>query len=448
MRIEDSMAPVLTLDRDRVLGRIKAINGGCLAPPLRGRLDLASDFQALNLPVTRLHDAPLENAGYRLVDVNLIFPFWHLDSNDPRNYYFRDTDYYIKRCLDLGTGINYRLGTSIEQNNLGQLLYALPPEDQDKWIDVCEHIIAHYTEGWGDGFHFDIQYWTIYCEPDLNMGWPPPLTHDDFCQFYIKVSSRLKKRFPQLKFGGPGHGRLDIDPEGKNARFLRACAAAGAPLDFYAWNSYAMSIEYMRRQVDFARQLVNDCGYPGAEIHLSEWHYIPSAFGTCPPERQERYFDYTMKHLEAAAYISGVLTVLQDTALDMANYYTVTATSFGLFTTRRVKTKSYYAMKAFGEIIRYPERLAISSDSDVYALAGRNGAGEIAVLLTVLRMSGGDITLQLDGAVGEVRHYSIDEDNDLTEIPLSRIEPGKIVLKINSKPSVQLLKIAPGGKLQ
>jgi len=105
-------------------------------------------------------------------------------------------------------------------------------------------------------------------------------------------------------------------------------------------------------------------------------------------------------------------------------------------------------MKAFGEIIRYPERLSISSDSDVYALAGRNGAGEIAVLLTVLRMSGGDITLQLDGAVGEVRHYSIDEDNDLTEIPLSRIEPGKIVLKINSKPSVQLLKIAPGGKLQ
>ena len=71
MLIEDTMAPVLSLRTKQPNGRIRAINGGCLAPPLRGaaRQDISREFKELNLPITRLHDAPLENAGYRLVDV-------------------------------------------------------------------------------------------------------------------------------------------------------------------------------------------------------------------------------------------------------------------------------------------------------------------------------------------------------------------------------------------
>ena len=36
MLIEDTMAPVLSLRTKQPNGRIRAINGGCLAPPLRG----------------------------------------------------------------------------------------------------------------------------------------------------------------------------------------------------------------------------------------------------------------------------------------------------------------------------------------------------------------------------------------------------------------------------
>lgn len=443
MRIEDTMSPVLRLEPQVEIGRIKALNGGCLAPPLRGaaRNNISDAFKALNMPMTRLHDAPLENAGYRLVDVNMVFPLWHLDTDDPRNYYFKDTDKYIANCIGLGTSVNYRLGTSIESPMDYDYMYARQPEDQDKWIDVCKHIIAHYTEGWGNGYRYDMKYWTIYCEPDLSMGWLPPATHDDFIQFYIKAASSLKARFPHLKFGGPGHARLDMDPDGKNARFLKQCAAAKAPLDFYSWHSYAMDIDYMRCQVEAARKMVTEMGYPDAELQLGEWHYIPSPFSTCPPSRQEFYFNHTIKHLDAAAFITGVLTVLQDSPLDMAQYYTATATNFGLFTTRRELTKSYHAMKAFGEIIRYPKRLKIDAPEGVYALAGRNEQGEIAVLLTILHMPGGDVTINIPAQVANVRAWSIDEDNDLDEAAPVECTPGKLKCKVNSKPSVILLKI-------
>ena len=31
-----------------------------------------------------------------------------------------------------------------------------------------EHIIRHYTEGWADGMHRDMQYWDIWNQPDLD----------------------------------------------------------------------------------------------------------------------------------------------------------------------------------------------------------------------------------------------------------------------------------------
>ena len=79
--------PELQLDTAKVVGPLKALNGGNLAPPLNNTssMDISVPFKALNMPCTRLHDAPLENRGWRIVDFNMIFPFMHLDAEDPRN---------------------------------------------------------------------------------------------------------------------------------------------------------------------------------------------------------------------------------------------------------------------------------------------------------------------------------------------------------------------------
>ena len=60
-------------------------------------------LRVLDIPLTRLHDSPLEARGQKLVDVSCVFPLFHLDPQDPRNYYFAQTDDYIQNCLNYGS---------------------------------------------------------------------------------------------------------------------------------------------------------------------------------------------------------------------------------------------------------------------------------------------------------------------------------------------------------
>lgn len=127
--------------------------------------NIRESFSRLNIPITRLHDAPLENAGMRVVDIPLIFANFHADANDPRNYYFDQTDDYIRNCVESGTQVYYRLGTSIEHSR--NKYFTDPPSDAGKWIDVVSNVIRHYTEGKWNGYRYDIEYWEIWNEPDL-----------------------------------------------------------------------------------------------------------------------------------------------------------------------------------------------------------------------------------------------------------------------------------------
>lgn len=154
----------------------------------------------MKLPYARLHDSPLDNPGMRLVDIQQIFCNAGADADDPSSYYFRQTDDYIANCRRCGTDIIYRLGTSIEHSN--ERYYSYPPDDYEKWADICIHIIRHYNEGWNNGFNWNIRYWEIWNEPDLHDNmWNADL--EEFIRFYGIVAARIKRRFPKLMIGGP-----------------------------------------------------------------------------------------------------------------------------------------------------------------------------------------------------------------------------------------------------
>ena len=127
----------LHIDFNVGIGEIRALNGVNLAPKLHNQKNrnMNEAYRALKIPYARLHDVPLDNPGMRLVDIQHIFGNREADENDPRNYYFKQTDDYIRNCLGLGTQVVYRLGTSIEHSL--QNYYAFPPEDFDRWITVC-----------------------------------------------------------------------------------------------------------------------------------------------------------------------------------------------------------------------------------------------------------------------------------------------------------------------
>ena len=54
------------------------------------------EFSKFNFKYIRFHDAPLENPGQKLVDISRIFPLFHADETKAENYFFLQTDDYMR----------------------------------------------------------------------------------------------------------------------------------------------------------------------------------------------------------------------------------------------------------------------------------------------------------------------------------------------------------------
>ena len=122
-------------------------------------------FAEAKIPYCRTHDAAgFEGyCGEHIVDVHRIFKNFDNDETKPESYDFEYTDQYVKSAYDVGSKIFYRLGAMIEHK---KKVGTIPPKDNLKWAKICEHIIRHYTEGWADGFKYDMEYWEIWNEPE------------------------------------------------------------------------------------------------------------------------------------------------------------------------------------------------------------------------------------------------------------------------------------------
>jgi len=126
------------------------------------------------------------------------------------------------------------------------------------------------------------------------------------------------------------------------------------------------------------------------------------------------------KGLDSAAFLCGVLTSWQDTPLDMGNYYTVTASGYGIFTNLAEPTKSYFGLKAFGQIAAdYPKRFKVKAAAPVYALGGSAPNGRKMLLISCFKMDAGKVTVAFDREIRNVTVRLVDRDHDLTEISAS-----------------------------
>ena len=438
--------------------QIRKLNGGNLGPNIANEMaggNIRASFKELNLAFARLHDAPLNNAGCRLVDISHIFPLFHLDENDPRNYDFSYTDDYIKNCIeDAGTPVFYRLGESIDHSiNKYKIT---PPSDVDKWINICSNIIRHYTEGLWNGFKYDIKYWEIWNEPECggnkkldpnakNLMWLG--TIDEFNEFYVKTATGLKKRFPHLMIGGPAHCGFDSMPD-INLNFIKYCAEHKAPLDFYSYHCYSADpYGWIQETPAKIRKFLDDNGYPDAEIHLNEWHYFPGDWHRLrnDPAYKTHMYEEEMKGLDSAAYLTSVMALWQDTPLSYGGYYTCNNSGWGCYVpgTNR-PTPSWYGLKAFGEIVRYPIRLqAESSVKNVTVLAGEDENGSKAMLISAFKTGNYDYKITLDAEVApedcEIR--LLDNYHNLSLAEEAVVAGNTITLSSDSHSACILIKI-------
>ena len=410
----------IIVDFFRADGEIKpmnAVNNGPYGDLVR-KTGNSVEFNELNIPYARLHDSAFYSpyGGEWTVDVHRIFRDFDADVNDEASYDFEPTDAYLKSIKAVGTEVFYRLGAAIEHR---KKYGTYPPKDFEKWAQVCEHIILHYNEGWANGFKMGIKYWEIWNEPDcVNPDGSNPCwqgTDEQFFEFYNVAAKYLKKRFPELKIGGPAICYFD---SGFAQKFLPYARKNDIPIDFFSFHCYAYTVDFIGEIIEKFRVLLDENGYRKTETILNEWNYVSGWTG-------EKYKETiaTIMGLKGSSFVLGAMCVGQESSLDMLMYYDARPCSFnGLFGySGNELLKTYYVFKAFSEVRKLKGYVkAQNSCKNVYSVCATDKK-EHAILLTFYdhdekeRIKSLKINLKnacKNGGV-KVEYYLLDEDNDM-----------------------------------
>lgn len=378
----------LKIDFSKESGKMKpmhAVNNGPVYKfTLDQRISNLDAFKEAEIPYARTHDAAFYSTygGEHTVDVHAIFPDFDKDVNDPASYDFPMTDEYMHVMTYAGVKPFFRLGSKIEH---GVKKYGtLPPKDNQKWAEICEHIIRHYTEGWADGFKYDMEYWEIWNEPDIapddasyvdKKCWGG--TSDEFFEFFRTAATHLKKCFPRLKIGGPA----SVYPITEwNERFFAYMKEHAVPLDFYSWHTYTKDPHHILTVEAEVRKMMDKYGYTEAENILNEWNYV----------RGWNNDDWTYslaaeKGLKGSSFTTAVMCGSQYMPLNMLMYYDARPCGMnGLFSTDNVsvRLKGYYPFRMFNALVKCGTALEATTDSDTLYVCAAKGKDTAAVLLT------------------------------------------------------------------
>ena len=416
----------ITIDVNQTVGKIKPMHATG-QPPLngvgRGSYQAFHYLSEIGTPFSRLHDVGGVFGGNRYVDVPNIFRDFNADENDPASYDFAFTDTLITALYEAGIEPYYRLGVTIENHAEIKAYHIYPPADYEKWARICEHIVAHYIDGWADGYHYNLRYWEIWNEPDdghgingrFSMMWLG--TAEDYYRLYDVTAKHLKARFPQIKVGGYGaigFYAVTADPKSVTPNqqyymdffhgFIRYIKEHNTPIDFFSWHSYSWSGDALA-QAKWLHETLVDYGMGDLETHLNEWNTAYHERGTAHHSA------------EVAAMMLGMqnqpgvdLLMIYDARMSggtyMALFDPLTLTPF----------HAYYALAAFDQLYRRGTQVALTCDTDgVYAVAASDGK---TCTLMLSNLSGKPQTLEIEGLdLRDARWYALDQQRLLSWSP-------------------------------
>ncbi|MBQ2038623.1 MAG: hypothetical protein II486_04140 [Thermoguttaceae bacterium] len=430
-----------SVDFTQKIGDVRPINGINLwanmsCETIEDRRPLA---EACQFSTVRLHDAPWDNNGIRLVDVHQIFGNLDADPKDPKNYYFGPTDDYIRNILTAGAVPIYRLGTSIEHT--ATKYFAIKPADPEHYAEICAGIVRHYNAKWADGFEWNLPYWEIWNEPNIvPQMWDSD--YESYCRFYVVVAKRLRAEFPNIKIGGPALAGSNL---AQIKQLADLCKREGAPLDFLSWHCYARYPNELLDPPAEIRKTLDEAGFPDAELHLNEWHYFPTEWsvvhGTKGGDQAKRELSESPTGLhgaEAAAFVDFVLTRWLDTPLTMSNYYAFGLERWGLIDPYGKLRPTYFALKFFGELrTEAPKRVATADPGQYVSLLGavsEDGSAKRLLVSVYKQDDAQTVEIDLKGVPeqGEVQVDYIDYDHDFASETVAYTD-GK--LKLNAQKS-------------
>ncbi|MBQ8163205.1 MAG: hypothetical protein IJZ93_02415 [Clostridia bacterium] len=403
------------------IGKIKimhAVNNGPVVAGKEQTRGNQDSYKQARIPYARVHDASFYSGygGEHTVDVHAIFPNFDADVSDPDSYDFACTDLYLSQIFRYGTKPFYRLGSRIEHEikKYGTIM----PKDFQKWAQICEHIILHYTQGWANGFKYDIEYWEIWNEPDIDPDgatnkkcWSG--TEADYIRFYITAAKHLKSCFPHLKIGGPA----SVGDEGFMERFLQAISKEGnVPLDFFSWHWYWTEPTDVSIKGSRIKRMLEKYGYGNVESILNEWNYV-----RC----WTKEFVYSIKQIigmKGAAFIAACMSAGQNNPdIDMLMYYDARPGTFnGIWDFYTMEPlKGYYAFCIYANLYQLGTQVFNESDDEnVYVVAAKNGE-KTGLMITYYAENDNEnskiVKVNVDGwDMSDAKIYLVDENNTYT----------------------------------
>lgn len=374
----------IKVDFSKNVREIKALHG-VNNGPLGGaslKIDRINEFRDAGIPYSRLHDALYPFGSGLFVDIHCIFPNFDNDPEKPESYNFDMTDLYLEAIVKGGAKIIYRLGESIE--HLPKKYYIYPPKDNLKWAKICEGIIRHYTEGWANGFYYDIPYWEIWGEPD-NYGHLWMGTDEEYFELYRVAANYLKNRFHHLKIGGYGaSGFYEVTKRVKWWELSQHCMdfaenflkyisneETKAPLDFFSWHLYYESPDEFKVQSTHVDSLLTKNGFENTESIITEWNASSGYISKNAVDGSG-----------CAAVAAAVMCELQqETRVKIATYYNAEPRASSLFNgifsvnNEKPTAKTYHVFKFFNFLYSLKKEAEVSHEKDekIYALAATDG---------------------------------------------------------------------------
>jgi len=339
--------------------------------------DLTAAYKEIGVNLIRTHDY------YNALDMSVMYPDMTADPLLAQSYDFSRSDQVWRSIIAGGFEPYFRLGDSY--NNSTPPANAL---ERSNLVKAAVEVLRHYRAGKWNGFNTPFRYVEIWNEPDNAQFWPRPHTPIEYFQLYCDTALTIKNEFPDLKVGGPGVTPAGaLTPQGRKwvQDFLAFVRQSNAPLDFFSWHMYSNSPQQYAEAAAFYRSSLDARGFTGTVKHITEWN-------TETKRSPESSSDAVALRTGArgAAILSACWIELQNqNDLEVSTFYRGTDTDikaptfYGLFYADGRPKSIASAFSLWSKMSGYAKRLDLETpqSSPLYVLAGRNGAGQTALLI-------------------------------------------------------------------
>ncbi|MBL0209966.1 MAG: putative Ig domain-containing protein [Holophagaceae bacterium] len=360
------------------------INAGPLPASPSMTANLATAYQTIGVRAVRTHDHliyPSGQTGPGPLDMSTLYPNRALDPNAQGSYDFTISDQHFSAIISGGFEPFFRLGDS------AALAKAPTPSERANWVQAGVQVIRHYKEAQWNGYSGAIKAVEIWNEPDSVMFWSRSL--DEFLSLYVDTAKALRAAHPTLLIGGPGFthaGATNFSSTGWLKKFLDKVQAEGAPLDFLSYHVYTNDPEQPASMAAGLRTELDGRGLTGTAIYLTEWNTFTDPVANLDQARL----------LRSGALGCSILTAgwirMQDASIDRLFHYrgndtnSNTPEGYGLFLGVGTAKLNAYAFQAWSKMASTTERLSVDlqGDSNLRALAGRDGNGKPVILVVNL----------------------------------------------------------------